>query len=309
MKFLKPKFWENRNSIYSIVLYPISIIIQFTTMLKRILIIPKKFKIPIICVGNIYLGGTGKTPVSIEIVNELKKRNRNPVIIKKYYKDQLDEQRLIQKKIKYLISSNNRIRGIEEAEKKDFNVVVLDDGFQDYSIKKDFNIICFHSNQSIGNELVLPSGPLRENLKSLDKADAVIINGNKNDILEKKILDISNRIKIYYSKYIASNVKQFQNKKLFAFAGIGNPMNFFELLKDNNLNIEKTLSFPDHHHFNKIELQKIIDESLKKNCEIITTEKDYLRIKDYGFTDIKYLEINLQIYEKEKLFNQIAKKT
>ena len=69
MKFLKPKFWENRNSIYSIVLYPISIIIQFTTMLKRILIIPKKFKIPIICVGNIYLGGTGKTPVSIEIVN------------------------------------------------------------------------------------------------------------------------------------------------------------------------------------------------------------------------------------------------
>ena len=307
MKFLKPKFWENKNSIYSIILIPISIIIQFTTMLKRILISPKKFKIPIICVGNIYLGGTGKTPVSIEIVNELKKRNRNPIIVKNYYRDQLDEQRLIQKKINYLISSNNRMKGIQEAEKKDFNVVILDDGFQDYSIKKDFNIICFHSNQSIGNGLVLPSGPLRENLKSLDKVDAVIINGNKNDVLEKKILDISNKIKIYYSKYIPSNIKQFQNKKLFAFAGIGNPKNFFELLKDNNLDIEKTLSFPDHHHFNKIELQKIIDESLKKNCEIITTEKDYLRIKDYGFTNIKYLEIDLQIYEKEKLFNQILK--
>ncbi len=307
MKFLKPKFWENKNSIYSIILIPISIIFQFTTMLKRILVSPKKFKIPIVCVGNIYLGGTGKTPVSIEIVNELKKRNRNPIIVKKYYRDQLDEQRLIQKKINYLISSNNRMKGIEEAEKKDFNVVILDDGFQDYSIKKDFNIICFHSNQSIGNGLVLPSGPLRENLKSLDKVDAVIINGNKNDVLEKKILDISKKIKIYYSKYIPSNIKQFKNKKLFAFAGIGNPKNFFELLKDNNLNIEKTLSFPDHHHFNKIELQKIIDESLKKNCEIITTEKDYLRIKDYGFTNIKYLEINLQIYEKEKLLNQILK--
>ena len=94
--------------------------------------------------------------------------------------------------------------------KNDFDVVVLDDGFQDYSIKKNLNIICFHSNQSIGNGLVLPSGPLRESLGSLSKAHIVIINGNKNDILEKKILDISNNIKIYYSKYLPSNIEQFK---------------------------------------------------------------------------------------------------
>ena len=80
---------------------------------------------------------------------------------------------------------------------------------------------------------------------------------------------------------------------------------FFELLKENNLDIKKTLSFPDHYHFNKLELQKINDESLKNNCEIITTEKDYYRIKDYSFSNIKYLKIELQIHQKDKLINQI----
>ena len=178
MKFFKPKFWENKNNIYSILLTPISIVIQTIILLKKILIRPRKFKIPIICVGNIYLGGTGKTPVSIEITKELKIKKKKPVIIKKYYKNQYDEHRLINQKINSLILNNNRIQAIEEAEKNDFDVVVLDDGFQDCSIKKNLNIICFHSNQSFGNGLVLPSGPLREGLGSLSRAHIVIINGN-----------------------------------------------------------------------------------------------------------------------------------
>ena len=305
MKFFKPKFWENKNNIYSILLIPISIVIQTIISLKKILISPRKFKIPVICVGNIYLGGTGKTPISIEITKELKIKKKKPVIIKKYYKNQYDEHRLINQKINSLILNNNRIQAIEEAEKNNFDVVVLDDGFQDYSIKKNLNIICFHSNQSVGNGLVLPSGPLRESLGSLSRAHIVIINGNKNDILEKKILNISNNIKIYYSKYIPSNIEKFKNKKLLAFAGIGNPNNFFELLRENNLDVKKTISFPDHYHFNKQELQKINDEGLKNNCEIITTEKDYYRIKDYGFSNIKYLKIELQIHQKDKLIKQI----
>ena len=76
-------------------------------------------------------------------------------------------------------------------------------------------------------------------------------------------------------------------------------------MKENNLDVKKTLSFPDHYHFNKIELERINDESLKNNCEIITTEKDYYRIKDYGFSNIKYLKIELQIHQKDKLIKQI----
>ena len=209
------------------------------------------------------------------------------------------------KKFNSLILNSNRVQAIKEAEKKGFDVVVLDDGFQDHSFKKNLNIICFHSNQSIGNGLVLPSGPLRENLTSLKKAHIVVINGNKNHLLEKQILNISSNIEIYYSKYTPLNIKEFQNKKLFAFAGVGNPNNFFELLKENNLNVQKTLSFPDHYHFTKLELEKIKEEGLNNNFEIITTEKDFYRIKNYGFDNIKYLKIELQIHKKDKLIKQI----
>ncbi|RPH01442.1 MAG: tetraacyldisaccharide 4'-kinase [Candidatus Pelagibacter sp. TMED153] len=305
MKFFKPKFWESKNNIYSILLRPISIIVQIVISLKKILIISKKFNIPIICVGNVYLGGTGKTPISIEIAKELEIKRKKPVIIKKYYKNQFDEHLLINQKFNSLILNNNRVQAIKEAEKKGFDVVVLDDGFQDHSFKKNLNIICFHSNQSIGNGLVLPSGPLRENLTSLKKAHIVVINGNKNHLLEKQILNISSNIEIYYSKYTPLNIQEFQNKKLFAFAGVGNPNNFFDLLKENNLNVQKTLSFPDHYHFNKLELEKINEEGLKNNFEIITTEKDFYRIKNYGFDNIKYLKIELQIHKKDKLIKQI----
>ena len=132
-----------------------------------------------------------------------------------------------------------------------------------------------------------------------------MINGNKNELFEKKISSISNKVKIFYSRYLPKNVEEFKNKKLFAFAGVGNPSNFFKLLSDNNLNVHKKLSFPDHYKFSKSEIQKMIDESLKNNLELVTTEKDYFRIKHYGFQHIKFLKIKLEILEKDKLINQI----
>ena len=108
-----------------------------------------------------------------------------------------------------------------------------------------------------------------------------------------------------YTKYIPSNVTQFKNKGLLAFAGIGNPENFFDILKINNLNVQKTLSFPDHYKFDKLELQKIIDDSIKNNLQIITTEKDYYRIKDYGLKSIEYLKLEIQMKDKDKFINKI----
>ena len=124
-------------------------------------------------------------------------------------------------------------------------------------------------------------------------------------MFEEKILQISKRIRIFYSKYVPTNLDQFKNKKLFAFAGIGNPRNFFKLLADNNLNVHTKLAFPDHYKFSKSEIQKMIDESSKNNLQLVTTEKDYFRIKDYGFKNIKFLKIKLEILEKDKLINQI----
>ena len=304
-KISKPSFWNNRKSIFPILLFPITFLVLCFLVIKRKIVKSRKFNTPIICVGNIYLGGTGKTPLAIEIVKSLIDNKKKPALIKKYYKNQLDEQNQIRSSLDCLILNKSRIKAIEEAENKKFDLIVLDDGYQDLSFKKDMNIICFSSNQSIGNGFVIPSGPLRENLNTLKKVDVVLINGEKNLFLEEKIKRISDRTEIFYSKYSLLNLEKFRNKKLVAFAGIGNPENFFELLKKNNLNLQKCFKFPDHYHFSKKELKNILDYGEKSGCEIVTTEKDYLRIKNYGFSNISCIKIKLNIEQKNKFINKV----
>ena len=136
MKILKPKFWQNEINIFSILLFPLTIIYYVLINLRKIVSFPKKFDIPIICIGNIYVGGTGKTPLSILIADQLKS-NKKPAIIKKYYKNHIDEHNLIKSKIDCLILNKSRIKAINEAIKKNYDVLILDDGFQDYSFKKN----------------------------------------------------------------------------------------------------------------------------------------------------------------------------
>ena len=127
----------------------------------------------------------------------------------------------------------------------------------------------------------------------------------KTSYLKKKINSFSKNAKIFYSRYVPDNIEEFKNKDLFAFAGIGNPENFFKLLNNNKLKIKKTISFPDHYKFERKEFEKIVMESKKNNLEVITTEKDYFRIKDLGLKQIKYLKVKLEIKEKEKLIKYL----
>jgi tetraacyldisaccharide 4'-kinase len=288
-------------------LFPISLIILLFIFFKKKFTKAIEFNIPIICVGNIYIGGTGKTPTTIFLANELSKKGKKPVILRKYYNDHLDEYNLIKKYFKNLIIKSNRADGIKEAEDADHDCVILDDGFQDYKIKKDVNILCFNQNQLIGNGLILPSGPLRESLSSIKDANIILINGKKNKDFEKKVLDINGNIEIFYSYYKPINLEQFKNKKLFAIAGIGNPENFFQLIEENNLYIKKKLSFPDHYQFTKAEVQNIINEAKNKDYQIIMTEKDFFKIKDYNINNIGYLNVTLEVIEKEKFLKVITK--
>ena len=98
MKIFKPKFWNSKLNFFSITLLPLSFLFKIAIFFKKIIIEEKKFKIPIICIGNIYLGGTGKTPLSIFLGNELIKRKKEPVIVRKFYPDHKDEHDLIKKK-------------------------------------------------------------------------------------------------------------------------------------------------------------------------------------------------------------------
>ena len=305
MKFNKPNFWDLKNSIFSILLLPFSLIVLISIQLKKKLTKTVRFNIPIICVGNIYIGGTGKTPSSIFLAKELSALGKNPVILRKYYRSHSDEHRLIKKKFQNLILCQNREEGIGEAEKSNFDTVILDDGLQDYKIKKNLNIVCFNQNQLLGNGFVIPAGPLRESLNALKNAHLVLINGKKDPEFEKKVLNINTDLEIFYSYFEPINIEKFKNKKLLAIAGIANPENFFKLLKENDLNIEKKLIFPDHYEFTKAEIKNIVEDAKNKNLQIIMTEKDYYKIENFNIHEIEYLKLSLKIINKTKLIQSI----
>ena len=305
MMLTKPKFWNQKINFLTIFLLPLSLIFIFIIFLKKKFTKSLRFKIPIICVGNIFLGGTGKTPISVFLAKEISKLGKKTVILRRYYKNHKDEYKFIKSKFKNLILNKNRISGLEIAEKSNFDVAILDDGLQDYRIRKNLSIVCFNQNQLIGNGFVLPSGPLRETLNALKNANIVIINGDKDKYFERKILNVNKKLEVFYSSYIPLNINEFKNKKLFAIAGIGNPENFFKLIEKNKLKLEKKIIFPDHYEFSKNEIQNIVDEATSKNCQIIMTEKDYFKVKHFKIRKIKFLKVLLKIDNQKKLLNKI----
>jgi len=307
MNFFKPKFWDkNQLSFFSIFLFPISLLVIIISLFKNLTTKTYTTAIPVICVGNIYLGGTGKTPLSIEIFLILKNLDMHPAFIRKKYNSFQDESNL-QKQIGKVFQNKKRIKAIKEAIQEEKNIVILDDGFQDFSIKKDLSIICFNESQLIGNGLIIPAGPLRENLSGLKRANCVVVNGRKNINFEKKILEKNKNIKIFYSEYKPQNVNEFKDKKVIAFAGIGNPNNFFNLLIKNKIDILDKINFPDHYQYSKSDLESLINKAVKYNAILLTTEKDYFRISENYRKNINYLKIKVEIENKNKFINEIKK--
>ena len=247
MKLVKPKFWEIKNYI-SFLLYPLSSITYLFNILK-IFSIKKKYKIKTICIGNIFVGGTGKTSLAIEI-NELLKKEFKTVFIKKNYKNQLDEINLLNKKGK-IISSSDREDALSAASKKRYQVAILDDGLQQKNINYNLKIVCFNSEYAVGNEYMLPAGPLRENLDALKNYNLIFLNGErKNKKFLTKLKSINKNFKIFEGKYKPLNLKKFNlKKKYLMFCGIGNPHEFENTLIKYKFNICKKIIFPDHHKF------------------------------------------------------------
>ena len=308
MQFKKPSFWDyQRISFWSVLLFPFSIIYLAIIWIIRVPTIFKTYKkppIPVICVGNIYLGGTGKTPLVREIFNITKSLGKNPAFVKKYYDYLTDEIKML-RDTGETYTSNKRHTSIFLSVFNNHDVAILDDGFHDFSVEPDFSILCFNSKQMIGNGFVIPSGPLRERLSAILRADCIIINGHKNLEFEKKLFKTigNKKLHIFYSKYKIKNIEKFKNKEITAFAGIGNPSNFFDLLRENNLNIKETHSFPDHHDYSEKDFEKITKD---KSTKIITTEKDYYRMNDVQKRSCDYADVDLEIENKDE-FKKIIK--
>ena len=311
MKFYKPKFWDYKKpNLFAYLLLPLTFPVLINNLLRNI-IKPKKISnVTKICIGNIYIGGTGKTPLVIKLNNLLNLENMKSVIVKKFYKNQIDEQRLIEKYTN-IILNKNRLNALKEAEENKFNFVIFDDGLQDKSINYDLKIVCFNNLQWIGNGFLIPAGPLREKVNSVKKYDAVVLNGDPslNKFIIEKLKEINKNLKIFEISYTISNIEKFnKNSNYVIFSGIANSGNFLKILKKNNFKINKEFIYPDHHTYSNNELEKIISYAKENNAKIITTEKDYYKLDQKYLNEIMFLKLDLKIYDQNNFLKFIKSK-
>ena len=308
MNLKKPKFWNlKRPNIFAYLLFPFSILIGLFSKLKRSTVC-KSLKIKTICVGNIYIGGTGKTSLSIKINEILTKRKKKSCFVKKFYKNQYDEQKLLERRGR-LFLSEKRLNALKNAQNENYEFAIIDDGLQDKSLDYDVRFVCFNSINWIGNGMTIPSGPLREPINVLKKYQHVFLNGNleNTNSIKEQLYKINPEINIHIGKYEPVNLDEFdKGENYLVFSGIGNHGTFISMLKNNKFKISKNYEYPDHYEYKNQDIDKILNEASILNCKILTTEKDYLRLKNNKNSyKIKYIKSELKIIDEEKFIKSI----
>tara|TARA_Y100001954_G_C15801723_1_gene600484 strand:+ start:755 stop:1714 length:960 start_codon:yes stop_codon:yes gene_type:complete len=310
-----PKFWKKKNFLSFIFLFFSFIYI----LIYRIYLLINKEKeigVPIICVGNAIIGGSGKTPIVIKLRKILKKKYKNIFVLTKGYKGSDKGPLLVSLKNNFrsvgdesLIHaihgktcvSKNRLKGAYFCKNNKSDLIIMDDGLQSKNVKKNLRFLVIDNDYMFGNNRVFPAGPLREPFEdSIKKAHAVIIIGKKRR--EKFII---NKPIFYANKKIY--VKKRLKKDIFAFSGLGNNENFFNALKE-KFNIKNFKSFPDHHVYKNSEIEQIISISQKKDLSILCTLKDYLKIPKEYKDKINFADLEIKFEKEKELFNFVNSK-
>ena len=313
MKFKKPKFWDYKKpNIFAYLLIPLNLILWVSNIILDIKPKKKYQNIKTICVGNIYIGGTGKTPTVLKLYEIFKNTKLKVSTAKKFYSNQEDENIILKNRSEF-ITSDNRQKIVQKAIEGNYDLLIFDDGLQDRQINYDFKLVCFDAENWIGNGFLIPSGPLREKVESLKKYDAVIIKNvskkfDQNEIYQS-INKINSKIKIFNSFFIIKNKEEFNlTDKFLIFSGIGNNYSFKKILVENNFSIAEEIAFPDHFIYKTQDILKLLKIAENKNIKIVTTEKDYVKIPENLRKKINFIKIDLEILEQNQLKELIESK-
>ena len=316
MRFLynTPNHWKQKNFL-SFLFFPISLFYLLGLNIYRKIKDEKKINIPVVCVGNLNVGGSGKTPVSIKLRKLLSKKYSKIFILTRGYRGKIKGPIVVKQNMNYLnvgdeallhskfgktCVSKNKIAGGKFCEKKGANLIILDDGFQSKNLRKDFFLLVLDKELGIKNKFMLPAGPLREPFNTaIERSDAIIFFGKKNELNLKQ----KNK-KVFLAKKILKPMK-IKNNNVFAFSGIGNNENFYNCLKKLKLNIVHFEKFPDHYHYSEHEISEIIFKANKENLSVVCTLKDYVKIPKKFKNKIFYFDLEIQIQKSKDLINLI----
>ncbi len=304
-KFLN-KIWYNKLNLFSVVLSPFSLIFYFVITVRRALYKLKilkiyKFSTPVIIIGNLTVGGSGKTPLTIWLCNYLSKKGLKVGVISSGYKSTAkkpkvieenitipnlgDEAVLIYQKTKVpVVTGGNRIDAMGVMERKfKLDVIIHDDGLQHYALYRDLEILVIDKIRKFGNKLLLPAGPLRETQKRLLSTDIVVKNNSKNQNIPA--IDTSNDI-INTKTLEITTLDSHTNSTIHLVTGIGSIENIKHELDRFNVNYILH-TYPDHYEYNGSEIDFNDDYS------VFTTEKDFVKLNMYN-KKLYILRLNIE---------------
>lgn len=314
-----PDFWyeKQKTSLLTVMaLKPLSILYDYIRRRQTASIQSRKAKIPVLCVGNVVTGGSGKTPTLIALHNLIQKEKLSdaPVFLTRGYggcitgpelvqteqndvKSTGDEPQILLKHGKTIISAN-RFKGAELAQEHGADLILMDDGFQNATLHKDINFLVIDGRRGIGNGHMLPCGPLREPLPdALARTQAIIFIG-KDERNTKSLLPQDIPV---FDAQVKGTFTGNRNIAYYAFAGLGDPWKFKKTLQDENIRLAGFEGYADHHPYSAKEIEALILKATQKNARLLTTEKDYQRIPD-GYKDqIDYYPITLVFNDEQSV--------
>ena len=294
-----PDFWYQPNGSPPFFLGPFLKIAQYfyqkTAAKRQQQTAPYKSRLPVICVGNITAGGSGKTPTVQSICHLLASQGHRPAILMRGYGGKLDCVKVDHESHDYeqvgdealqhaqyfpTYIAKNRTKGAQLIEQSDegISAIVMDDGFQNPTLHKDISIVVVNGADGFGNGQLIPIGPLREPILSgLKRADACLIIGDDTYFIGKKYQYL---LPTFHAEIDSQDSAHSlpKDRPYEAFAGIGRPQKFLDSLKKRNFEISRYTYFPDHFQYKRKQLLPILKRAEKNNHNIITTEKDFQRL-------------------------------
>lgn len=324
-----PSFWwRPRPDWRALLLLPFGAIYGAVTARRMLKHPDGSVSVPVVCIGNFVAGGAGKTPFSLSLAAALAERGHSPVFLLRGYggtakgpvlidrkrhsaSDVGDEALLLAKEWPTVVS-RDRLAGAQFAASHG-DIVIMDDGFQNPRLQKDFSIVLVDAKTGTGNGFCLPAGPLRAPLRRQIVAASALAVIGEGDAAKKAVRLASRKgLPLFHARLEARPDSELTGARVLAFAGIGRPEKFFASLRELGAEIAVEKPFPDHHPFSHSEAEALLTEAEDKGLLLVTTAKDMARIQSLSGEFSRWLagrarvvEVDMRIEEVERLCERI----
>lgn len=293
-----PEFWQSRGLLAAL-LSPLGTLYGASVAFKARYAKPYDPGMPVICVGNLTAGGSGKTPIAIAIAQALRARGRKPFFLTRGYggsergpaqvarahsASAMGDEALLLVRAAPTIVARDRAAAARLAAEKGADVLVMDDGHQNFSLRKSFSFVVVDAQTAFGNGRMIPAGPLREPVaQGLARADAVILVGSERSQdgrASKRAQGGNPDLQGYSGPVLRTRLdvdaSALAGKNVFAFAGIGRPEKFIVSLEEGGADVTGSCFFSDHHPYTDDEITQL--KAIAGDTMLVTTEKDFVRL-------------------------------